>query len=54
MSYGQPGFPSINTIKELLGQFKNDVEIVRKEYSYTLNHSSKNGKKSYEVLIIAK
>lgn len=54
MSYGQPGFPSINTIKELLGQFKNDVEVVRKEYSYTLNHSSKNGKKSYEVLIIAK
>jgi len=54
MSYGQPGFPTINTIIELLGQFKNDVKVVRKECSYTLNHSSKNGNRLYEVLIIAK
>jgi len=52
MSYGQPGFPSINTIKKLMCQFKKDVKVVRKEYSYTLNHSSKNGTELYEVLII--
>ena len=54
MSYGDPGFPSIDTIKDLMGQFKEDVKVVRREYSYSLNHSAKNGNKLYEVLIIAK
>ena len=54
MSYGDPGFPSIDTMKELLGQFKNDIKVVRKYHTYSLNHSNKNGTKLYEVLIIAK
>ncbi|MCX9009791.1 MAG: DNA adenine methylase [Candidatus Methanoperedens sp.] len=54
ISYGAPGFPSIKTIKELLEQFKDEIKITRKEYSYSLNHSSKNGNKLYEVLIIAR
>jgi len=54
LSYGDPGYPSIKTIKELLSQYKNNIEVRKKEYTYTLNHSRKNGDKLYEVLIIAK
>ena len=52
-SYGDPGYPSISTIKELLLQYKNKVTISKKEYTYKLNNSRKNGNKLYEVLIIA-
>ena len=53
ISYGDPGYPSIDTIKELLLQYKNKVTISKKEYTYKLNNSRKNGNKLYEVLIIA-
>jgi len=53
LSHGEPGYPPIETIKELLYQYKNKVEIKKREYTYKLNHSNKNGDKSYEVLIIA-
>jgi len=52
-SYGEPGCPSIKTIKDLLYQYKKKVEVRRKEYNYKLNHSRKNGDRLYEVLIIA-
>jgi len=53
LSYGEPGYPPIETIKELLYQYKNKVEIKKREYTYKLNHSNKNGDKLYETLIIA-
>lgn len=53
LSYGEPGYPPIETIKELLYQYKNTVEIKKREYTYKLNHSNKNGDKLYETLIIA-
>lgn len=54
MSYGDPGYPSITDIEQLLGTYKTEVQVFRKEYSYKLNHSVKNGDSSYETLIIAK
>jgi len=53
ISYGDPGYPSVDEIKELLGQYKNKIDIRRKEYKYGLNHTHKNGNKLYEALIIA-
>lgn len=53
LSYGEPGYPSVETIREILHQYKDDVDIKKKEYSYSLNRSNKNGKKLYEVLIVA-
>lgn len=53
LSYGDPGYPSIDYIKELLFQYKKTVRVEKKEYTYALNHSCQNGNKSYEVLIIA-
>jgi adenine-specific DNA methylase len=53
LSYGDPVYPSIETIKELLYSYKNKVIIKKKEYMYKLNHSGKNGNKLYEVLLIA-
>jgi adenine-specific DNA methylase len=52
ISYGSPGTPSIQEIKELLSQYKSDISVFQKEYSYKLNH--KNGNGMYEVLIIGK
>lgn len=53
LSYGDPGHPSIKTLEEFLYSYKNKVTIKKKEYIYKLNHSSKNGNKLYEVLVIA-
>lgn len=53
LSYGDPGYPSIETIKDLLLQYKNEVAVERIEYTYKLNRSNKNGNRSYEVLIIS-
>lgn len=53
VSYGSPGYPSVEEIKELLCQYKKDVVTKRKEYSYRLNHSRKNGRQLYETLIIS-
>ncbi len=50
VSYGEPGNPSIKTIKELLLQYKSRVKIRKTEYKYKLNH--KNGKKMCEVILI--
>lgn len=50
LSYGDPGSPSIEKIKELMGQYKSNISIVRKEYTYKLNH--RNGTGMYEVLLI--
>lgn len=50
LSYGEPGYPSIYKIKQLLLKYKSKVSIARKEYKYRLNH--RNGHGLYEVLII--
>lgn len=50
VSYGEPGYPPINKIKELLLQYKSQVEVKRTNYKYKLNR--KNGEDMYEVLII--
>lgn len=52
ISYGHPGTPSIQEIRGLLVQYKSNVSVIKKEYSYKLNH--KNGNEMYEVLIIGK
>jgi len=52
ISYGNPGNPSIQEIKNLLSQYKSHVSISKKEYPYKLNR--KNGSDMYEVLIIGK
>lgn len=53
ISYGDPGYPSIKTLKQLLYSYKDEVKVENREYTYKLNHSSKNGAKLYETLIIA-
>lgn len=53
LSYASPGYPSVDSVKDLLYQYKNKVKIKKKEYTYKLNHSNKNGDKLYETLIIA-
>lgn len=50
ISYGDPGYPSIKIIKNILKQYKSKVKIIKKPYNYKLNH--KNGTGLYEVLII--
>lgn len=50
ISYGEPGNPSVQKIKELLKQYKSKVSVARKEYKYKLNH--KNGDGLFETLII--
>lgn len=52
VSYGHPGTPPIPRIKRLLQRFKSKVSLVKKEYSYKLNH--KNGSGMNEVLIIGR
>lgn len=52
ISYGDPGTPSIFEIRKLLSQYKSEISVIQKEYSYKLNH--KNGNGLYEVLIIGK
>lgn len=52
ISYGEPGNPSIQRIKELLLQYKSNVRIMKTEYKYKLNR--KNGDKMCEVLVIGK
>lgn len=52
VSYGNPGTPSIQKIKELLHQYNSKVSVVKKQYNYKLNHG--NGNKMYEVLIIGR
>lgn len=49
VSYGDPGFPSVDKIRKLLRQYKSSVRVVRKPYNYKLNH--KNGG-LYEALVI--
>ena len=51
VSYGDPGFPSVNCIKNVLKKYKREVWLVKKPYNYKLNH--KNGGLS-ETLIIGK
>lgn len=50
LSYGCPGNPSIERIKELMEQYKSKISTRKIEYSYKLNH--KNGTGMYEVLLI--
>ena len=52
ISYGEPGNPSIQKIKELLLQYKSKARVMKTKYKYKLNH--KNGDKMCEVLIIGK
>ena len=53
LSYGDPGHPTVETIKEILYSYKSKIKIKNREYTYKLNHSGKNGNKLYEVLLIA-
>ncbi|TKJ35085.1 DNA methyltransferase, partial [bacterium (candidate division B38) B3_B38] len=52
LSYGDPGCPSIQKIKELLYKYKSIINIIKTPYKYKLNN--KNDQKVYEVLIIGK
>ena len=52
-SYGTPGEPSIECIKELLGQYKSEILIKYRVYKYSLNRANKNGNNNHETLIIA-
>lgn len=52
VSYGDPGYPSIRTIGNLLRKYKSNVHLIKTPYNYKLNH--KNGNGLYEVLIIGK
>lgn len=52
ISYGEPGYPSIKTITELLSQYKSKVSIFKKQYNYQLNKN--NGKNMSEILIIGR
>jgi adenine-specific DNA methylase len=54
ISYGEPGYPSIEKIIELLSQYKQDITVKKRQFNYTLNNSTKNGKKLHEILIMAK
>lgn len=52
VSYGEPGNPSTEKIKELLLHYKSEVTVSKAEYKYKLNR--KNGKEMREVLMIGK
>jgi len=52
ISYGEPGYPSIQKIIELLKQYKSNITTLKKSYNYRLNRN--NGKNMNEVLIIGK
>lgn len=52
VSYGEPGYPSIKQIIDLLQQYKSNIEVFKKSYKYRLNNN--NGKHMNEVLIIGK
>ena len=52
ISYGSPGNPPIKKLKELLGQYKKEIKVKKKEFKYSLRNN--NGKRLYEVLIIAR
>jgi len=49
VSYGAPGFPSVEKIRKLLKKYKSTVHVMKRPYNYKLNH--KNGG-LYEALII--
>jgi len=50
VSYGTPGYPSIQEIKKFMLKYKSYIRVIKKEYSYKLNLN--NGKNTYEVLIV--
>ncbi len=52
VSYGEPGNPSVERIRECLHLYKSDVEISRKRYKYRLNQG--NNQNLNEVLLIGK
>lgn len=52
ISYGEPGNPTIQKIKELLLHYKSEIIISKTEYKYKLNR--KNGEDMREVLMIGK
>jgi hypothetical protein len=49
VSYGDPGYPSIDVIRTILRRYKSHVRVIRRPYNYKLNH--KNGG-LFEVLLI--
>jgi len=51
VSYGDPGNPSIDSIRKILRQYKSHVRVFHRPYKYKLNH--KNGG-LYEALIIGR
>lgn len=50
ISYGAPGIPTVDELKELLKEYKNTVNVYETEYSYKLN--KKNGSSYREVLLV--
>lgn len=54
MSYGDPSFPPIERVKEIMGKYKKNVSVQKKEHSYSLNRAKKKGKRLHEVLLIGK
>lgn len=50
ISYGKPGTPSIETIVQLLGRFKNHISTAEQPYAYRLNRNNQSG--LHEVLIV--
>jgi adenine-specific DNA methylase len=51
-SYKIGGIPSVDEIMDLMGRYKNNVEIKEKHYIYALNKQNGNAKYNREVLII--
>ena len=52
LSYKIGGTPSVEEIRSLMSNFKNNVSIVSKHYKYALNKQNGNAKHNREVLII--
>ncbi len=50
VSYGEPGYPPVRTIRNVLAQYKRRVSIVKREQKYSLNQN--NGSEMHEVLMI--
>jgi adenine-specific DNA methylase len=51
ISYGDPGIPTVDELKELLSSNNRKVVVHNTEYSYKLN--KKNGSQMHEVLIVS-
>jgi adenine-specific DNA-methyltransferase len=51
ISYGEPGTPTVDELKEILSTHNRNVRVYNTEYSYKLN--KKNGHQMRELLIVS-